>query len=270
MVEYTIKVHSTRSYYQSRKAAIMLESTKLKPIFLLQDTTQRVAVPRFKAKKEQDDWLNSCTNKSTSLLMNNNTQSQHDAWLQDQDDDILSFDPISESAAHRKIAPSALEQLKKMASQLRPSSEKREEEKQMKDNNTPSIDTAITGEITGLQKTQYIPTIPRREPISEAAMLPRRSIYQSTTDAPWDILNNASFAHMRQYNRQEPLCIRISEKLAWKLARDVEMLTGLQLRELNFKFFSPAQRREIEIPLFIDVNLGRGKYGATQTVICIS
>jgi hypothetical protein len=248
----------------------MLESTKLKPIFLLQDTTQRVAVPRFKAKKEQDDWLNSCTNKSTSLLMNNNTQSQHDAWLQDQDDDILSFDPISESAAHRKIAPSALEQLKKMASQLRPSSEKREEEKQMKDNNTPSIDTAITGEITGLQKTQYIPTIPRREPISEAAMLPRRSIYQSTTDAPWDILNNASFAHMRQYNRQEPLCIRISEKLAWKLARDVEMLTGLQLRELNFKFFSPAQRREIEIPLFIDVNLGRGKYGATQTVICIS
>jgi hypothetical protein len=227
---------------------------------LMQDTDETIQVAAVLKRHKETSGENNWLRQGPATLPDDETS------LQD-DDDFLTVNPMTDSAAHR-IVPSALEELKILASRLYSP-----EKQQQSNENAVATLEAIANPVkeekeNDMQLTQFIPAV-KQEPVSDA-ILPKMSIYQSPVDAPWDILHNACFSHMRQHDRHEPLCLRISGKLAWKLARDVEMLTGSQFREMYFLFFSPAKQDIVNIPIIIDQNLGEGEYGATQTVICIS
>lgn len=220
----------------------------IKELYDTDATMQVPVIPRRIAINGENDWMNS-------------TPPNNETLLQD-------YDPITDSAAHR-ITTSAWEELKKLASKLLPQEEKEEQPHKQSDTQAEiEVVSPVSKSVEPTSEaTQYIPAI-RKEPTSEA-ILPKMTIYKSPTDAPWDMLGNACSAFSREHNRRDPACLRISGKLAWKLSRDIELLTGSPLRDMHFKFFSLSRMEVLEIPIIIDESLGTGEYGATQTVICI-
>lgn len=235
-----------------QKGTTMLDTTQTKqtnpPQFIrnIQDTDATLQVPAMPrsriAAAGENDWMNSAPPNNKTLLQD--------------------YDPITDSAAHR-ITTSAWEELKKLASKLLPPEQKQSDTQA----EIEVVSPVSKNVIEPMDATQYIPAV-KREPTSEA-ILPKMTIYKSPIDAPWDMLGNACSAFSREHNRRDPACLRISGKLAWKLSRDIELLTGSPLRDMHFKFFSLSRMEVLEIPIIIDESLGTGEYGATQTVICI-
>lgn len=219
---------------------------------------------------------------------------EEDKWLRE---------PLSDST--KKIEPSALEELKKLADRAVQRSEQQYREKEQarkameqlealanKHQEQPVEEPTMIKdeEVTGPEKqpTAFMPALPRQiNPItpippsalpieapaqeqsqernSDPMMKPNLSDYYMKDISPLLLIWSAIGEHMGKYRNSIPLCVYVSKRLIMLLSEDIKRIMG---DNVNFRGYVPFPTPEGTVPISVRIKESMGI--SIHKVECIS